>query len=190
MVSTWADALRLGLNGMVAELITGLDSQGVKSNLQIPASSGQWIEVFDLTLSLDTNAYADGDVLADRQELASVGLIAGAGGVIQSVLVLDEDDQAQALDIVFLNSDVTLGTENSAVTISDENARSIVGVVEVGTDDYVDLAGSQIAHKENLGIGFQCASAATSLYVGAISRGTGTYTASGIRLKISIMQGM
>lgn len=151
---------------------------------------GYWLAVHELTLSLDTNVYAAGDVLADRQELAGVvGLGAGCG-VIQSVVLLDESDQAQALDLIFLSADVTLGTENAAVSISDTNAGYIVGVVEVAAGDYVDLGGCQVAHKENLGIGFQTAAGSTSLYVGAVSRGTGTYAASAIKLKVSMLQGM
>jgi hypothetical protein len=116
--------------------------------------------------------------------------LGGGCGVIQSVLALDVDDQGEAFDLVFLSSNVALGTENAAVSISDANAAYVVGVVEIGAGDYVDLANSQAAHKENLGIGFQCAAGETSLWVGAVSRGTGTYTASGIKLKISILQGM
>jgi len=148
-------------------------------------------QVLELTLSLDAgNVYADGDVLAATQELENVDIGMAVCGLIQSILVLDVDDQAQAFDLVFLDSNVALGTENAAVSISDANAAKIVGVVEIATGDYVDLAGSQIAHKENLGIQFKCASGETSLWVGAISRGTGTYTASGIKLKIGIWYGL
>lgn len=151
---------------------------------------GYWVAVHELTLSLDTDAYADGDVLAASQELENVAALEAGCGVIQSVLVLDGDDQGEALDLVFFTADVSLGTENSAVSISDANAAYIVGVVEVGAGDYVDLVNSQLAHLENLGIGFQTAAGETSLWVGAVSRGTGTYTASGIKLKISVLQGM
>jgi hypothetical protein len=149
-----------------------------------------WMNLHDLTLSLDTNAYADGDVLADRQALANVvGLPAGAG-VVQSITLLDCDDQGQALDIVILDSDVSLGTENAAVSIGDADAAKIIAIVEVAADDYIDLVNSQVACKDNLGIAFKCAAGDTSLYIGAISRGTGTYTAAGIKMRIGILQGL
>ncbi len=151
---------------------------------------GYWVAVHELTFSLDTNAYADGDVLAAPQELEEVAGIEAGCGVIQSIIALDVDDQGQAFDIIILSADVSLGTENAAVSISDANAAYVVGIIEVGTGDYVDLANSQVAHKENLGIGFQCAAGETSLWIGAVSRGTGTYTASGIKLKIGVLQGM
>lgn len=142
--------------------------------------------VIEVTLSLDTNQYADGDVLAATQEIANA--VRGAGtGVIESVVLLDKDDQGAALDLVFLRSNVAIGTENEAVSISDANADEIVGVIEVAAGDYVDLVGSQIVAKNNLGLTFQAVASATSLYVAAISRGTGTYTASGVTLKIGIV---
>ncbi len=151
----------------------------------------EWIEVHDLTLSLDTSAYADGDVLADRQVLSEVVAVNGGAGMIQSVHILDEDDQGVAMDIVFLDSDVTIGTENAAVSVSDANATKIVGIVEVATGDYVDLVGSQLAYKDDLNIPFKCTAGANDLYVAAITRGgTPTYTASGIKLKIGILPGM
>lgn len=151
---------------------------------------GNWSEVHDLTLSLNTSQYADGDVLADRQELANVLGIAGGAGVIQSLLVLDKDDQGAALDIIFLDANVTIGTENSAVSITDANAEKIIGNVEVAAADYVDMINNQHALKANLGIPFKCAAAQTSIWVAAVSRGTGTYTASGIILKVGILPGL
>ena len=143
--------------------------------------------VHEVTLSLDTNAYADGDVLADTQEIASAVRVAAGAGVLHSVAVLDKDDQGEALDIVFLKTDVSLGTENAAVSISDADADEILCIVEVAAGDYVDLINSQLATKSSVGVGVKAAAAATSLFVGAISRGTGTYTAAGITLKITIL---
>lgn len=187
-ITSWATAVRAGLKGMLAELVTGLDQDGNTSAIQIAARSGQWVEVFDLTLVLDTNIYASGDVLAIPVELANVGLVAGAGGVIIGVHAIDEDDQGQNFDVVFLNANQSLGTINLGVSITDAASRALLGYVEI--DTWKDLWGVREAQETNLGIGFECAAASTSIWVGAISRGTGTYTASGIRLKIAVLQGM
>ena len=149
-----------------------------------------WVVQHELALTLDTNAYADGDVLAATQEIENVMGMDEGGGMIQSVVVHDFSDQAQALDLVFFRSNVALGTENAAVSITDANALEIVGIVEIAASDYVDLANSQHAYKNNLGIAFQCDSGATSLFVAAVSRGTGTYAADGITIKVGVLQGM
>ena len=143
--------------------------------------------VKEITFSLDTGgAYADGDVLAATQEIATAMRVNAGTGIIQSVIILDKDDQGENLDVVFLKTNVSLGTENAVVSITDGDADEIQGVVEVSS--YVDLTNSQIATKTNLGIGVQADSGATSLFIGLISRGTGTYTASGVTAKITILQ--
>jgi hypothetical protein len=147
-------------------------------------------EVFEATLSLDdSGAYADGDVLADTQELDGAAFLAnGATAILQSIQVIDLDDQAQPLDIVLLRSNVSLGTENSAVSVTDANADEIVAIVEIAAADYVDLANSQIAEAANIGKIIEAASADDGLWIAAISRGTGTYTTSGIIVRVGLLR--
>jgi hypothetical protein len=167
-------------------------SEGSYTLTEIATNLGMLVEttatVVDLTLSLDTGgAYADGDVLAATQELASAVRASAGTGMIQSIGLIDDDDQGQALDIVVLDSNVSIGSENSAVSIADGDADKILGIVEVTGSDYVDLVNSQWAQVRNVGMVVQPATG-TSLYIAAISRGTGTYTASGITLRIGILQ--
>ena len=142
--------------------------------------------VVDLVLTLDTSVYASGDVLADTQELTNAFDWKGGSGVIHSILVQDDDDQAGALDIIILDTNTSIGTENSAVTMADND--DILGSVEVAATDYVDMANNQHACMTNLGIVVEAVDGVTSLYVAAVSRGTGTYTASGITLRFGILQ--
>lgn len=144
--------------------------------------------VLDVTLSLDTSAYADGDVLADTQTITSAFRVTDGTGVIQSLQVLDEDDQGMGMDIIFLDAANSLGTENSAPSITDANARNILGRVSVISGDYIDLGGVRHACKTGLGLVVKALSGANTLAVAAISRGTGTYTASGVRLRIGLLQ--
>ncbi len=150
-------------------------------------------EVFEVTLTLDTNAYADGDVLADTQEIANVFSTPGKCVILNSILLLDKDDQAGALDLVFLRNATSLGTENAALNISDANAAEITGVVPFEAADYKDLINSTIAVKgpADTGMGFVLSPnelGGGSLWIGAISRDTKTYSASGILLKIGLLR--
>lgn len=141
----------------------------------------------DVTLSLDTSAYADGDLLADTQVVTGAFRKADGTGVIQSIQVLDEDDQGVAMDLVFLSANNTLGSENSAPSVSDANARDILGRVRVNAADYIDLGGCRIATLLGVGMGVKAASGTANMYVAAITRGgTPTYTASGVRLRIYV----
>ena len=141
----------------------------------------------ELTLSCDTAQYSDGDVLAAPQELAGV-CPAGHPVKLVSLSVTDKDDQGAALAVVLLRTNVSLGTENAAAGITDAVADEILSMVEIGTANYTDLGSSQVVWKTadagDAGMGAICLSGAgDSLYVGAIARGTATYTASGITLK-------
>ena len=64
---------------------------------------------------------------------------------------------------------------------------NILGSVSVLASDYVDMANSQHASKKNVGIVVE-AKSGTSLWVAAVSRGTGTYAATAITLRFGILQ--
>ena len=144
--------------------------------------------VREVTLTLDNgNVYAAGDVLAATQEVTSAVRVDGGSAVWQSAVVLDQDDQAQALDLVLLRTNVGIGAENAAVSVADADADEILGIVEVTAGDYVDLVNSQLVTKDNLGIVVNGGAGSSSLFIAAISRGTGTYTTIGITLKLGFL---
>jgi hypothetical protein len=141
--------------------------------------------VKDLTPVLDTVQYADGDVLFVPIELTGAFPKAGDTAWLQTLFVLDEDDQGMGFDLIFFDASQTLGTINVAPSITDAAARSIIGRLPVSSGDYYDLGGSRIAQPEFIARELKSLVAgAGSLWVAGISRGTGTYTASGIKLKL------
>lgn len=159
-----------------------VDSQG---RMMTAATSTSYV---DVTLSLDTSAYISGDVMADTQVVTNAMRVADGTGILQSIMVIDEDDQGIAFDLVFLSANNTIGTENAAVSMTDAHARDILGVVSIASGDYVDLINSKVASKVNLGLIVKPATGTRNLYVAAITRGTPTYTASGVRLRLGFLQ--
>ena len=141
----------------------------------------------EVTFTLDVAAYAQNDVLADTQEIANAVRIVNGTGVIQSISVLDQDDNGAAIDIVFLRSNVSLGAENGPITISAANADEILHTENIIADDYNDYVNSQQVNKTNISFAFQAVG--TSLFVAAVYRdaAASTYTANGITLKIGIL---
>lgn len=132
---------------------------------------------------IDTAIYAAGDVLFDTTIIAGVVPVPGGAMELRSIEILDEDDQGIALDLVFFDSQVSLGTINAAPSMTDANGRSALGCVSFATADYIDLGGCRVATKLNLGLVLQAA-AGNDLFVAAITRGgTPTYTASGLKFK-------
>lgn len=169
-------------------------TDGDYSTLNVDASGRLYSRVgglalLDVTLSLDTSAYASGDLLADTQAVASAVLSNAGTGILHSVTVIDEDDQGVAFDLYFLSANNSMGTENSAPSISDANARDILCRVQVATTDYYDLGGVRIADVHGLNRIIKGASGSTSIYVAAVNgSGTPTFTASGLKLRIGILQ--
>jgi len=143
--------------------------------------------IVDVALTLDTDAYADGDVLAEVQEVSNALRTDGGSGLLQSVIVIDKSDQGEALDIYLFSDSASLGTENAAVSISDADAAKIVARVEIGSSDYYDLGGVQVAVSSNLAMPLEVSSG-TSIWLGVVSRGTGTYSADGIVVRLGIIQ--
>ena len=144
------------------------------------------MQVVEIVPVLDTSIYADNDVLfvpiavpGFQQANATAGYRARK---LVSVVILDEADQGQDIDLVFTQGDVTLGTINGAVNISDADARKVIGAVSVLIADYADLINSMVATKRDIGLVMQ---PSTTLYISGILRsGTPTYGASSLRIKL------
>lgn len=145
-------------------------------------------DVIDVTLSPDTSIMADNDVIAATQEITNFFRKPGGVAYLQSVRLLDEDDQAQDIDIIFLDANGSVGAENAAYAPSDTVARTIIGQVSIVAADYADANTSQHAMKGGLGQMLKAAAGSTSVWVAAVCRGgTPTYTAAGLKLKIGVM---
>lgn len=152
---------------------------------QLRVVAAQAIDVVALTFSADTSILADGDIIADTQEVAGAVRLAGGPGLLDSIVLVDKDDQKIAMDLVFLSSNTSLGTENSAPNISDANALNVLGIINIATGDYVDLGGVSVATKRSLNLPIEAATGSTSIYVAAITRGgTPTYTAAGLVVRL------
>lgn len=152
----------------------------------MPVESG--VKFVDVTLSTDTSAYASGDLIADAQIVAACVRSNDALGALHSMLVIDEDDQGVAFTVWFASASSTFGTENSAPSISDANARTILGFVDVATSDYKDLGGVKLAFKGNIGMAIKPVADSDDIYVAVVnSTGTPTFTASGLKLRLGFL---
>ena len=148
-------------------------------------------DVIPLTPALDTSIYADGDVLFATTALAGMFRVAGGRSLVQSLAVIDTDDQGVAFDLFYLQTNVSLGTINAAPSITDADAiaSNIRRICRVESTDYIDLGGCRIANKDNIGAMIEAAAGVTGGYLAAITRGgTPTYTASGLLLRLGVIQ--
>lgn len=152
------------------------------------AKVGGHTKTVEVTFSLDTNAHAAGDVLADSQAMPGCMRVANGTGVLSGFVLLDEDGQGAALDVVLLSAHVSIGTENAAVTVSDADARHILGIVSVPANAWVNLGGARVATLLNVNVPVKPATDTDELHVALITRGTPTHSADGIRGRFGFFQ--
>lgn len=137
-----------------------------------------------ITPTLDTSIYADGDVLFNSVEIPNVGFANGRCAELISITGHDLSDQGVAMDLVFTQAALTLGTINAAVSAADAaiTAAGFLGHARIATTDYLDLINGQGFSKLLSGpIMLECATGSKSVYVAGITRGgTPTYAAAGL----------
>jgi len=144
--------------------------------------------VITITCTLNTSAYASGDTLFDTQEIAGAVRVNGDSCILQSVHVIDIDDQGVEMDLIFFNANTSLGTENSAPDINDTEVLTTLGKVNIAAGDYIDLGANRIATVDGLGLVLKAGAATTSLYVAGITRGTPTHTATGLTIMFGFLR--
>ena len=147
-------------------------------------------ETFTLEPSIDTSAYADGDVFFDTEGITirSSGAIGNTSGEVTFCRVVDTDDLKSDFDILFLKTNVSIGTENAAVSVSDTNAKEIIGRIIVRS--YYDLGGAAIAEDSGSIVPFKLtpSDGVSTLYVAGVCRGTPNFSsASAIHLNLGIV---
>lgn len=135
---------------------------------------------FPITPTLDTSAYASGDVLFAPVEIPNFFPNAGEARALQSIQILDEDAQGAAFDLVLMTSLQNIGTLNGAASITDAIARTITATQKFAATDWVDWTAWRMI--ELAGVGKVLRSEGTSLWVAGIARGTPTHTAAGLKI--------
>lgn len=140
-----------------------------------PATIESGVYHVTITPTLDTSAYASGDTLFATTEIANATKIADIGSLLQSLAVIDKSDQGVAMTLYFFSANVTFGTANSPPSISDTDALTCLGWVDVGTGDFKDVGGARIACVRSIGLDLTPASGGRSVYVAATVSGTPTY---------------
>jgi hypothetical protein len=145
--------------------------------------------ILDVTLSLNTSAYANADLLADTQSIDNAfGEKVDGTGTIKSLVVIDEDDQTlYVFSVWFLEGTGSLGTENSAPSATDAVCRTVLAKVDFATTDGLDLGDAKVYSKTGLSIPVRAIVGTNDLGIAAVvTTGTPTHTAAGIRVRIGI----
>ena len=136
------------------------------------------------TMTADDNA--DNDVAFDWTAVTGVSTEKGVATMLQSVAILDADDSAAPIELVFcIGSDAdgtaptaaqgliggaTAGSDAVDITAAEMQAVQICGNVDMSLNEG-DLILGYITSKTNIGLVLQPASNSNTIYVGGIWRG-------------------
>ena len=147
-------------------------------------------KVFTITPDTHTEEAAVNESVFQADELANFMSEIGGTAIIQSIVLLDDDDNGQPLDIVFMGTSGLLDASDDATVISAGDGLvpdAIIGVVQIS--NYFDGVLWQVGQKDNIGLVIASRSNTRSIWISAINRGaTSTWTAAGLRLKIGYIQ--
>jgi len=146
-------------------------------------------DIISVTPTLDTSIYASGDLMFEQTTIASAVRVNGGRAILQSLTVIDEDDQGVAFDLWISSANSDFGTLNSAPSISDAVSRDLLGYIAIATGDYKDLGGVKVATLRNIGLLVEANSTSNSIYAAGVTGGTPTYTASGVKIIFGFVQG-
>ena len=151
------------------------------------ANSASRFTTIRITPTLDTSAYADNDVFFNSTEIPSAVLGNGGASKLIGITILNEDDVAHDIDLIFMQKSTDLGTINEAVGSNSKwtNALAkqagVLGVVTIdwstSTSDFVNnlifstSEANASGKAANLPMMLQAEDDSNSVYVAAVSRG-------------------
>lgn len=158
---------------------------------------GFYTVVLTATPTIDTSAYATGELMGSSEiSLADAvlpfsilnGVNRGGSGTIQSVVIVDEDAQEVNLDVYFFDAEPsnTTFTDQAAFAPADADLDLLIGVASV--TDWKSTSTNSIGQANNLGMVFVLTPGARILYAVLVTRGAPTYAATGLTLRVTILQ--
>lgn len=182
-------------------LVGGMDGSNNAQSLLVDTSGRQLIgagelhvgevsnpvTLLNVTPTLDTVAYASGDVMFVSTVCTNAFRVTDGLGILDSVVLIDKADQGIALDLYFCDANITTGTINGAPSISDADCATIMAIVPVASGDWKDLGGARVANIKNIWATVKAATGTRNMFVFGIIGGAGTYTASDLVLRLGIL---
>lgn len=168
------------------------DPAGISGTGKVPAgvlldANGDILDgrthVVTVTPTISTSAYATGDAVGGLLTFASAVESAASAATLDSVTIIDKDQELATFDLVLFDQTFTAASDNAVFAPSDADLANCIGVVRVS--DYANFSTNSVATRTNVGLGIKLTG--TSLFGQLVVRGTPTYTAtSDLIVKVAI----
>ena len=147
------------------------------------------VDIVEITPSTTTNTCSVNEIIFDNEKISNLVATKGGSCILQSVVLVDDDDNGAPIDLVFFSKSSSLGTEGSVISAADGAVPdAILGVVRI--TNYIDGVLWKVGHKQNIGMVLKAESDSRDIYVAAVNRNASnkTWTASGLLLKFGVIQ--
>jgi hypothetical protein len=136
-----------------------------------------------VTPTMDTSALSTGRVACAQFAVNSIAPGIDLNFNITGLSILDKDDQSFSGLVWLLKSNISMGSNNSAISVTDANAENIIGVIPFYQSEFMD--GIVWKRWENMSLRKPIVpvSGTSAIYAQiSITEGTPTFTASGLIL--------
>ena len=153
--------------------------------------------IIDVTPTLNTNEYADGDALFNKAEIPNAVLGKGGTAELVNITVNSKKSSATAMEVIIMGSNQSMESANDAmnITAAEGLAANFCGWGDIPADGALDMCEYNICMPVNETgtkpkLPFLCKADAgsTSLYFTVIIGGTVTYAASDLTFRFHFKQ--
>lgn len=140
------------------------------------------------TPTITAGAYAANDAVGGELTFTDALRESGGSGVILDVVITDKAKQNAALKLVLFSQTFTETADNAAMTVTDADLVSCLGVIDIAAGDYDDFADNSVATVTGVNLGV-VASGSANLFGQLYTTGTPTYVStSDLQVRLVVLQ--
>jgi hypothetical protein len=138
------------------------------------------------TTDAETTALDAGDSIHDTiLSFSNAAVSSGGTGHIVRALLVDADDQGVEADLYLFSGSVTVPASDAAWSLSDSDAAKLIDTITFSSfEDHANCRTSVV--RPSPPVPYVCD--ATTLFGHLVTRGTPTYTASGLTVKLQVIK--
>ena len=129
------------------------------------------------TVTISTSGYSAGDVIGGKITLTNAMRKVNGTGVLQSLSILDTDNEKAALTVILFSADITSPADNAAWAWTSADFSKVLGTVSVATSDYVTVGGEAIATISGIGLPVAATGSTAHIYAVVVASSAPTYGA-------------
>jgi len=164
-----------------------IDSSGAGNTGHIGQVGGEGITIAQ-TPTVTAGAYIADDAVGGLLTFANAGRVAGFGGVIKNMLIIDDAQQDVDLELWLFNQAFTPIADNATWAPSEADLENLVAVISTADGNWFDSSNQGVCDVE-ASKRYDLIPTGTSLFGQLVTRGTPTFVATDdLTVKIGLLQ--